>query len=322
MLSNHESLKSMRILITGGAGFLGSHLSEILLSKGNEVICLDNFFTGRRENIIHLLDNRNFELVRHDIIEPIMLEVDQIYNLACPASPVHYQFNPVKTVKTSVMGAINMLGLAKRVKARIFQASTSEVYGDPIVHPQTEDYWGNVNPIGLRSCYDEGKRIAETLFMDYHRQNGVDTRIVRIFNTYGPKMLENDGRVVSNFIVQALRGEDLTIYGDGMQTRSFCYVDDLIEGFIRLMNAEAKDIHLPVNIGNPGEFTMLELAQEVIEIVGNSVKIKHLPLPQDDPKQRKPNIDRAVKLLDWTPKVQLKEGLNKTVSYFADRINN
>jgi UDP-glucuronate decarboxylase len=311
----------MRILITGGAGFLGSHLSERLLNEGNEVICLDNFFTGRKENIAHLLDNKSFELVRHDVTEPILLEVDQIYNLACPASPVHYQFNPVKTVKTSVMGAINMLGLAKRVKARIFQASTSEVYGDPMVHPQTEDYWGNVNPIGLRSCYDEGKRIAETLFMDYHRQNGVDTRIVRIFNTYGPKMLENDGRVVSNFIVQALKGEDLTIYGTGEQTRSFCYVDDLIEGFIRLMNAEGVDIHLPVNIGNPGEFTMLELAQEVARTVGNNIKIKHLPLPQDDPKQRKPNIERAQKLLDWSPKVQLTEGLQKTVAYFANRIN-
>jgi UDP-glucuronate decarboxylase len=310
----------MRILITGGAGFLGSHLSERLLNDGNEVICLDNFFTGRKENIAHLLDNKRFELVRHDVTEPILLEVDQIYNLACPASPVHYQFNPVKTVKTSVMGAINMLGLAKRVKARIFQASTSEVYGDPMIHPQTEDYWGNVNPIGLRSCYDEGKRIAETLFMDYHRQNGVDTRIVRIFNTYGPKMLENDGRVVSNFIVQALKGEDLTIYGTGEQTRSFCYVDDLIEGFIRLMNAEGVDIHLPVNIGNPGEFTMLELAQEVANTVGNDIKIMHLPLPQDDPKQRKPNIERAQKLLDWSPKVQLTEGLQKTVAYFAKRV--
>ncbi len=310
----------MRILVTGGAGFLGSHLCERLLNEGNEVICLDNFFTGRRENVSHLLDNRDFELVRHDIIEPIMLEVDQIYNLACPASPVHYQFNPVKTVKTSVMGAINMLGLAKRVKARIFQASTSEVYGDPMIHPQTEDYWGNVNPIGLRSCYDEGKRIAETLFMDYHRQNGVDTRIVRIFNTYGPRMLENDGRVVSNFIVQALRGEDLTIYGTGEQTRSFCYVDDLIEGFIRLMNTEAEDIHMPVNIGNPGEFTMKELAEEVAKAVGTNIKIKYLPLPQDDPKQRKPNIERAKALLDWSPKIQLAEGLTKTVAYFAERV--
>jgi len=266
------------------------------------------------------MDNHRFELIRHDVTEPIFLEVDQIYNLACPASPVHYQYNPVKTVKTSVMGAINMLGLAKRVRARIFQASTSEVYGDPEIHPQTEDYWGNVNPIGLRSCYDEGKRIAETLFMDYHRQNGVDTRIVRIFNTYGPKMLENDGRVVSNFIVQALRGEDLTIYGSGEQTRSFCYVDDLVEGFIRLMNTEADDIHLPVNIGNPGEFTMNELAQEVAKTVGKDIKITHLPLPQDDPKQRKPNITRAKELLGWEPTIPLAEGLKKTVAYFAERI--
>ena len=310
----------MRILVTGGAGFIGSHLCERLLNEGNEVIALDNFFTGRRENIIHLLDNHRFELIRHDVTEPILLEVEQIYNLACPASPVHYQYNPVKTVKTSVLGAINMLGLAKRVKARIFQASTSEVYGDPLVHPQTEDYFGNVNPIGLRSCYDEGKRVAETLFMDYHRQNGVDTRIVRIFNTYGPKMLENDGRVVSNFIVQALRGEDLTIYGTGEQTRSFCYVDDLVEGFIRLMNTEAADIHLPVNIGNPGEFTMNELAQEVAKIVGKTINITHLPLPQDDPKQRQPNIERAKNLLGWSPTIPLAEGLRKTVHYFAEKI--
>jgi UDP-glucuronate decarboxylase len=309
-----------RILITGGAGFIGSHLCERLLNEGNEVICLDNFFTGRKENIFHLMDNHRFELIRHDVTEPIFLEVDQIYNLACPASPVHYQYNPVKTVKTSVMGAINMLGLAKRVRARIFQASTSEVYGDPEIHPQTEDYWGNVNPIGLRSCYDEGKRIAETLFMDYHRQNNVDTRIVRIFNTYGPKMLENDGRVVSNFIVQALRGEDLTIYGSGEQTRSFCYVDDLVEGFIRLMNTEAEDIHMPVNIGNPGEFTMNELAQEVAGAIGKEIKITHLPLPQDDPKQRQPNITRAQELLGWSPTIPLAEGLKKTVAYFAERI--
>lgn len=312
----------MRILITGGAGFLGSHLCERLLNEGNEVICLDNFFTGRKENIKHLLDDYRFELIRHDITEPIFLEVDQIYNLACPASPVHYQYNPVKTVKTSVMGAINMLGLAKRVKARIFQASTSEVYGDPMVHPQTEDYWGNVNCLGHRACYDEGKRVAETLFMDYHRQNGVDTRIVRIFNTYGPKMLENDGRVVSNFIVQALRGEELTIYGTGEQTRSFCYVDDLVEGFIRLMNAEAEDIHLPVNIGNPGEFTMNELAHEVAKAVGKDIKITHLPLPQDDPKQRKPNIERAQQLLGWSPTIPLADGLQKTVAYFAERLDN
>ena len=310
----------MRILITGGAGFLGSHLCERLLEKGNEVICLDNFFTGRKENISHLLDNKNFESVRHDVTEPILLEVDQIYNMACPASPVHYQYNPVKTVKTSVMGAINMLGMAKRVKARILQASTSEVYGDPLVHPQTEDYYGNVNSIGLRSCYDEGKRVAETLFMDYHRQNGVDTRIVRIFNTYGPRMLENDGRVVSNFIVQALRGDELTVYGSGEQTRSFCYVDDLVEGIIRLMNAETEDIHLPVNIGNPGEFTMNELATEVANAVGAKIKITHLPLPQDDPKQRQPNIERAKKLLNWQPTIPLAEGLKKTVAYFAERI--
>lgn len=310
----------MRILITGGAGFIGSHLCERLLAEGHEVICLDNYFTGRKENIAHLLDNYRFELIRHDVTQPIFLEVDQIYNLACPASPVHYQYNPVKTVKTSVMGAINMLGLAKRVHARIFQASTSEVYGDPLVHPQTEDYFGNVNTLGHRACYDEGKRVAETLFMDYHRQNGVDTRIVRIFNTYGPKMLENDGRVVSNFIVQALRGEDLTIYGDGNQTRSFCYVDDLIEGFIRLMNTEAEGIHLPVNIGNPGEFTMNELAQEVGKAIGKDIKITHLPLPQDDPKQRKPNIERAQKLLNWSPTIPLAEGLKKTVAYFAERI--
>jgi UDP-glucuronate decarboxylase len=309
-----------RILITGGAGFIGSHLCERLLNEGNEVICLDNFFTGRKENILHLMDNHLFELIRHDVTEPIFLEVDQIYNLACPASPVHYQYNPVKTVKTSVMGAINMLGLAKRVKARIFQASTSEVYGDPEIHPQTEDYWGNVNPIGLRSCYDESKRVAETLFMDYHRQNNVDTRIVRIFNTYGPKMLENDGRVVSNFIVQALRGDDLTIYGTGEQTRSFCYVDDLVEGFIRLMNTEAEDIHLPVNIGNPGEFTMNELAREVSKAIGREIKVTHLPLPQDDPKQRQPNIDRAKRLLGWQPTIPLTEGLRKTVAYFAESI--
>ncbi|HEX8266246.1 MAG TPA: UDP-glucuronic acid decarboxylase family protein [Pyrinomonadaceae bacterium] len=311
----------MRILVTGGAGFIGSHLCERLLSEGNEVLCLDNFFTGRRENISHLLDDHRFELIRHDVIEPILLEVDQIYNLACPASPVHYQYNPVKTVKTSVMGMINMLGMAKRVKARILQASTSEVYGDPLIHPQTEDYWGNVNPIGFRSCYDEGKRIAETLMMDYHRQNGVDTRIVRIFNTYGPRMLENDGRVVSNFIVQALRGEDLTIYGTGEQTRSFCYVDDLVDGLIRLMNTEAETINDPVNIGNPGEFTMNELAREVAEACGKEIKIKHLPLPQDDPKQRQPNITRAKELLGWQPHVPLREGLKKTVAYFAARVN-
>ncbi len=307
----------MRILVTGGAGFIGSHLCERLLNEGHDVICLDNFFTGRKANVANLLDNHNFELVRHDVTEPILLEVDQIYNLACPASPVHYQYNPVKTVKTSVMGMINMLGMAKRVKARILQASTSEVYGDPLIHPQTEDYWGNVNPIGLRSCYDEGKRVAETLMMDYHRQNGVETRIVRIFNTYGERMMENDGRVVSNFVVQALKGEELTIYGDGSQTRSFCYVSDLVDGIIRLMNAEGDDIHMPVNIGNPGEFTMNELAEEVGKATGKDIKIKYFPLPQDDPRQRKPNIERAQKLLGWEPKVNLAEGLKKTVGYFS-----
>jgi UDP-glucuronate decarboxylase len=309
----------MRILVTGGAGFIGSHLCERLLREGNEVICLDNFFTGRRENVFHLLDNPRFELLRHDVIEPVLLEVDQIYNLACPASPIHYQYNPVKTVKTSVMGTINMLGLAKRVHARILQASTSEVYGDPEVHPQTESYWGNVNPVGLRSCYDEGKRIAETLMMDYHRQNNVDIRIPRIFNTYGTRMLENDGRVVSNFIVQALRGDQLTIYGTGEQTRSFCYVDDLVDGLIRLMNTEG--IHDPLNLGNPGEFTIKELAEEVKRICNSKVEIKYLPLPQDDPRQRKPDITRAMQLLGWNPGIPLREGLEKTVAYFAERIN-
>jgi len=309
----------MRILVTGGAGFIGSHLCERLLSEGNEVLCLDNFFTGRRENILHLLDDQLFELLRHDVTEPILLEVDQIYNLACPASPVHYQYNPVKTVKTSVMGAINMLGLAKRVRARILQASTSEVYGDPLVHPQTEDYWGNVNPIGLRSCYDEGKRLAETLMTDYHRQNKVDIRIARIFNTYGPRMLENDGRVVSNFIVQALRGESLTLYGEGEQTRSFCYVDDLIEGLIRLMNAE--HLHDPVNLGNPGEFTIKQLAEEVIKVCESKSGFTYLPLPADDPRQRKPDITRAQDLLGWNPTIPLHEGLRRTVEDFKTRVN-
>ena len=315
----------MRILVTGGAGFIGSHLCERLLAEGHDVICLDNFFTGRRENVYHLMDSKRFDLVRHDIIEPVLLEVDQIYNLACPASPVHYQYNPVKTVKTNVMGTINMLGLAKRVRARILQASTSEVYGDPEVHPQTETYWGNVNCIGLRSCYDEGKRLAETLMMDYHRQNRVDTRIIRIFNTYGPRMLENDGRVVSNFIVQALRGEELTIYGTGEQTRSFCYVDDLVEGMIRLMNveegaAEGTDVHQPVNVGNPGEFTMKQLADEVGRAAGMEVRVAYRPLPQDDPRQRKPDITRAQKLLGWEPTIPLREGLKRTVEYFVERI--
>ncbi len=311
----------MRILVTGGAGFIGSHLCERLLSDGNEVICLDNFFTGRKSNISHLLDNKRFELVRHDVTEPILLEVDQIYNLACPASPIHYQYNPIKTVKTNVMGTINMLGLAKRVKARILQASTSEVYGDPVEQPQNESYNGNVNCIGLRSCYDEGKRVAETLMMDYHRQGGVDTRIVRIFNTYGTRMLENDGRVVSNFIVQALSGQKLTIHGDGSQTRSFCYVSDLVEGFIRLMNTVGDDIHMPVNIGNPGEFTMKELADEVATASGKTIEIEYLPLPQDDPRQRKPNIERAKALLNWQPTIPLAEGLGKTVEYFERELS-
>ena len=284
------------------------------------MLCLDNFFTGRRANIINLLENRHFELIRHDVIEPILLEVDQIYNLACPASPIHYQYNPVKTVKTSVMGMINMLGLAKRVRARILQASTSEVYGDPLVHPQPEEYWGNVNPIGSRSCYDEGKRIAETLMMDYHRQNKVDTRIARIFNTYGPRMLEDDGRVVSNFIVQALRGEPLTLYGEGDQTRSFCYVDDLVEALIKLMNVA--DVHDPVNLGNPGEFTIKQLAEEVVRICGSKSGVEYLPLPEDDPKQRRPDISRAQKLLDWNPTIPLNEGLRKTVAYFKERVEN
>jgi UDP-glucuronate decarboxylase len=304
----------MRILVTGGAGFLGSHLCERLLNEGNEVICMDNFFTGRKRNVLHLMDNPYFELVRHDVIEPFKFEVDQIYNLACPASPPHYQHNPIKTTKTSVMGAINCLGLAKRVGARVFQASTSEVYGDPEVHPQPESYRGCVNPIGIRACYDEGKRCAETLFFDYHRQNQVDIRVVRIFNTYGPRMLPDDGRVVSNFIVQALQGKDLTIYGDGTQTRSFCYVDDLIEGFVRLMNHPSQTG--PVNIGNPGEFTMLELAEMVLKKVGGPSKVTHLPLPGDDPKQRRPDISLAEADLGWKPKVALEDGLDPTIEYF------
>jgi UDP-glucuronate decarboxylase len=309
----------MRILVTGGAGFIGSHLCERLISEGHEVLCLDNFFTGRRENIFHLLDNPRFELLRHDVTEPILLEVDQIYNLACPASPVHYQYNPVKTVKTSVMGAINMLGLAKRVRARILQASTSEVYGDPLVHPQTEDYWGNVNPIGLRSCYDEGKRLAETLMTDYHRQNKVDIRIARIFNTYGPRMLEDDGRVVSNFIVQALRNQPLTLYGEGAQTRSFCYVSDLVEGLIRLMNVER--VHDPVNLGNPGEFTIKQLAEEVIKTCESKSGFTYLPLPADDPRQRQPDITRAQTLLGWNPTIPLRQGLKMTIEEFKERVS-
>lgn len=305
---------AMRILITGGAGFLGSHLCERLLREGNEIICLDNFFTGRKRNIVHLLQDPNFELVRHDVTNPFHFEVDQIYNLACPASPPHYQHNPIKTTKTSFLGAMHSLGLAKRVGARVFQASTSEVYGDPEVHPQPESYKGCVNPIGIRACYDEGKRVAETLFFDYHRQNNVDIRVVRIFNTYGPRMLPDDGRVVSNFIVQALTGKDLTIYGDGTQTRSFCYVDDLIEGFIRLMNHPSQTG--PVNIGNPGEFTMLQLAEQVLKKVGGPSKITFHPLPGDDPKQRRPDITLAKKDLGWEPTVSLDKGLDATIDYF------
>lgn len=303
--------------MTGGAGFLGSHLCERLLNDGHDVICLDNYFTGSKQNVVHLLDNPYFELVRHDVITPYYAEVDQIFNLACPASPVHYQHNPIKTIKTSVMGAINVLGLAKRVGAKVLQASTSEVYGDPNVHPQPESYWGNVNPNGIRSCYDEGKRCAETLFMDYHRQNNVKIKIIRIFNTYGPRMNPNDGRVVSNFIMQALRGEDITIYGSGEQTRSFQYCDDLIEGMIRTM-ATGDDFIGPVNLGNPNEFTMLELAQKVIELTESKSKLIFEPLPQDDPKQRQPNIDLAKSKLDWEPKVQLEEGLLKTIAYFRN----
>ena len=305
-----------RILVTGGAGFIGSHLCERLLNEGNDVICLDNYFTGSKNNIRHLISNDHFELVRHDITKPYTAEVDEIYNLACPASPVHYQYDAVKTIQTCVIGSMNMLGLAKQVRAKILQASTSEVYGDPTIHPQVESYWGNVNPIGIRSCYDEGKRCAETLFMDYHRQNNLRIKIVRIFNTYGPRMSMNDGRVVSNFIIQALRNEDITIYGDGQQTRSFQYVDDLVEGMIRMMNT--KDEFLgPVNIGNPGEFTMLELAQKVIELTKSKSKIVFQPLPQDDPRQRKPDITIAQKELNgWQPKIQLTEGLQRTIDYF------
>ena len=304
-----------RILVTGGSGFLGSHLCERLLGEDHEVLCVDNYFTGRRENVEHLIGHKRFDLMRHDISFPLYVEVDQIYNLACPASPVHYQFDPVQTTKTSVIGAINMLGLAKRVKARILQASTSEVYGDPAIHPQTEDYWGNVNPIGIRSCYDEGKRCAETLFFDYNRQHKLDVKVMRIFNTYGPRMHPNDGRVVSNFVVQALKGQDITIYGDGSQTRSFCYVDDLIDGMVRLMNS-LDGFAGPVNVGNPGEFTMLELADKVLALTGGPSKIVFLPLPQDDPKQRQPNIDLARSELGWEPKVKLDDGLKETIAYF------
>ncbi len=304
-----------RTLVSGGAGFLGSHLCDRLIKDGYDVLCLDNFFTGSKKNIAHLIGNRNFELIRHDVTYPISLEVDQIYNLACPASPVHYQLDPVQTTKTSVYGAINMLGLAKRLKAKVFQASTSEVYGDPLVHPQPESYWGHVNTIGPRSCYDEGKRCAETLFFDYHRQHNLDIKVVRIFNTYGPRMHPNDGRVVSNFIVQALKGEDITIYGDGSQTRSFCYVDDLIEGFVRMMDTEA-GFTGPINLGNPNEFSMLELAEKVLKHVGGSSKLVFHPLPTDDPKQRQPDITLAKSKLAWEPTVQLDDGLKETISYF------
>lgn len=305
-----------RILVTGGAGFLGSHLCEKLLRAGNDVICLDNLFTGQKRNILHLLDNHNFEFVRHDITHPYLAEVDEIYNLACPASPVHYQYNPIKTIKTSVMGAINMLGLAKRVKAKIFQASTSEIYGDPSVHPQPEAYWGNVNTIGIRSCYDEGKRCAETLFFDYHRQNNVRIKVVRIFNTYGPRMHPEDGRVVSNFIIQALKGQPITVYGEGQQTRSFCYCDELVDGFVRFMDQTPDDFTGPMNLGNPGEFTILELAKMVIELTGSKSDIVYKPLPQDDPTQRKPDISLAQEKIGWDPQVSLSEGLRHTISYF------
>ena len=304
-----------RVLVTGGAGFLGSHLCERLLADQHDVLCVDNYFTGARDHILHLLDNRHFEVLRHDVTFPLYVEVDEIYNLACPASPIHYQFDPVQTTKTSVHGAINMLGLAKRLRAKILQASTSEVYGDPTVHPQTEDYWGNVNPIGIRSCYDEGKRCAETLFFDYHRQNAVQIKVVRIFNTYGPRMHPNDGRVVSNFIMQALRGQEITIYGDGTQTRSFCYVDDLVDGLMAMMESDPS-VTGPINIGNPGEFTMLELAEKIISLVGGKSKIRHEPLPSDDPRQRKPDISLAKKNLGWEPKVDLDSGLRRTIEYF------
>ena len=309
----------MRILITGGAGFLGSHLCERLLDQGHDVLCLDNFFTGRRRNVEHLLEKRRFELLRHDVVDPFKAEVDRIFNLACPASPVHYQYNPIKTTKTSVMGAINCLGLAKRVQARILQASTSEVYGDPDVHPQPESYRGNVNPIGPRACYDEGKRCAETLFFDYHRENGVDIRVIRIFNTYGPRMCPDDGRVVSNFIVQALKGEDITLYGDGSQTRSFCYVDDLVEGMIRIM--EQEDSVGPINLGNPSEFTIRQLAEKVLEKTGSSSRLIEEPLPEDDPTQRRPDISLVKSLTDWTPQIELDEGLDKTIAYFKKTLS-
>ncbi|MGK2905988.1 MAG: UDP-glucuronic acid decarboxylase family protein [Desulfuromonadales bacterium] len=312
-MRHYDSIK--RVLVTGGAGFLGSHLCERLLAEGHDVLCVDNYFTGRRANIAHLLDNPNFEVMRHDITFPLYVEVDEIYNLACPAAPIHYQYDPVQTTKVSVHGAINVLGLAKRTKAKVFQASTSEVYGDPHVHPQKESYWGNVNPIGIRSCYDEGKRCAETLFFDYHRQNGVRIKVARIFNTYGPRMHVNDGRVVSNFVVQALRGEDITLYGDGSQTRSFCYCDDLIEGFIRLM-ATGDEVTGPMNLGNPVEFTIRQLAEIVIELVGAESQLIFKPLPSDDPRQRQPDISFAKETLDWSPHIELRQGLVKTIGYF------
>ncbi|MGQ0800768.1 MAG: UDP-glucuronic acid decarboxylase family protein [Pseudomarimonas sp.] len=316
-MRNYNSRK--RVLVTGGAGFLGSHLIDRLLARGDEVVCADNLFTGSKRNIEHLHGNPRFEFIRHDVTFPLFIEVDEIYNLACPASPIHYQHDPVQTTKTSVHGAINMLGLAKRLRARIFQASTSEVYGDPSVHPQPEGYWGNVNPIGIRSCYDEGKRCAETLFFDYHRQHGLDIKVARIFNTYGPRMHPNDGRVVSNFIVQALKGEPITIYGEGQQTRSFCYVDDLIEGFLRLMDTE-RGFPGPVNLGNPGEFTIRELAEQVIELTGSASTLTFLPLPADDPTQRKPEIELARTKLGWEPKIALREGLLQTIAYFDEQL--
>ncbi|GGE26103.1 UDP-glucuronate decarboxylase [Gemmobacter megaterium] len=317
-MNTASSIVARRILVTGGAGFLGSHLCDLLVEAGHEVLCVDNYFTGRRANIAHLLDRSNFELMRHDVTFPLYVEVDEIYNLACPASPIHYQFDPVQTTKTSVHGAINVLGLAKRTRAKIFQASTSEVYGDPSVHPQTEDYWGNVNPIGPRSCYDEGKRCAETLFFDYHRQHKVRIKVARIFNTYGPRMHPQDGRVVSNFIVQALKGEDITIFGDGQQTRSFCFYSDLIRGFLALMDSP-DEVTGPVNLGNPGEFSMLELAEAVLELTGSRSKLVFMPLPQDDPRQRRPDITQAQDKLGWTPQVPLREGLTETIAYF-DRL--
>lgn len=309
-----------RVLVTGGAGFLGSHLCERLLEEGHFVLCLDNYFTGAKRNIVHLMENRNFEVIRHDLVNPIFLEVDQIYNLACPASPVHYQYNPVKTTKTSVMGAIHMLGLAKRVKAKILQASTSEIYGDPVVHPQDETYWGNVNTIGIRACYDEGKRCAETLFFDYYRQNKVNIRVVRIFNTYGPRMHPHDGRVISNFIMQALKREPISIFGDGRQTRSFCYVDDMIDGLIRMMNGPDEFVG-PVNLGNPGEYSMLELAEAIVELTGSTSQLEFHPSPMDDPKRRQPDITLAKEKLGWEPKVELREGLEKTIRYFRELIS-